>query len=240
MAPDFPYFVLLTDMTRSWHTVPYFLYSVPAGVAMLWVFHHFLKRPVLSLCPESVQVRVSEDDTYSFWPLPRILWIAVALIIGAITHIVWDDFTHRHGYFVEHWAALRMHTPWWPHRPMYSFLQGFCSLIGLGLLGVVFLRWLKRAPLVRRLPDAAVPSLTRFLIVMVGAVTAAVLGSAYGLLEAGRFPQYSRNVFAVQGLIGAMSAGFLEAMLFSAWWHLRIKKAPERVGSEASQAQLAE
>jgi uncharacterized protein DUF4184 len=240
MAPDFPYFILLTDMTRSWHTVPYFLYSVPAGIAMLWVFHRFLKCPMLSLCPESLQVRVSEEDTYRFWPLPRIFWIAVALIIGAVTHIVWDDFTHPHGYFVEHWAALRMYTPWWPHRPMYSFLQGFCSVIGLALLGVVYIRWLKRAPVVRRMPDSLITPRIQSLIVMLGAIVAAVLGSAYGLLEAGRFPQYSRNVFAVQGLIGAMSAGFLQAMLFSTWWHVRKQRAPELVGSEASQSRSAE
>src|SRR5581483_5273727 len=108
MTPDFPYFVTLADEIRwghSWKGV--FLFCLPAGLAVLWLFHAVVKRPLVSLAPEFVRKRVAEDDlAFRFGPLPRFALILGSLLLGTLTHILWDGFTHQQGLFVKHWPAL--------------------------------------------------------------------------------------------------------------------------------------
>src|ERR1043166_4543968 len=59
MSPDFEYFLRLHTRENFGHTLPgLFLFSVPAGFVVLWIYHALLKMPLLSLLPESHQRRL--------------------------------------------------------------------------------------------------------------------------------------------------------------------------------------
>jgi hypothetical protein len=75
--------------------------------------------------------------------------ILLSLLVGALTHVVWDSFTHAYGWMVEQFDVLR--TPM-AGAPLYTILQNLGSLLGVALLIYWFIRWLPTAPQGDRLP----------------------------------------------------------------------------------------
>lgn len=108
MAPDFEYFLTLTCGLRRWHTFPgLFVYALPTALLALWVFHRFLKRPLIRLLPGSHKIRIERMDlSFPFWPLSRFAMVALSTFVGILTHLALDAFTHRDGFVVELMPAL--------------------------------------------------------------------------------------------------------------------------------------
>ncbi len=86
------------------------LFDVPVGLVLLWFFHTFVKWPVLSLLPENLQSRLYKSaQGFSFGPLKHFGLILLSLLVGSLTHVIWDSFTHEYGWVVENFAIF--HTP---------------------------------------------------------------------------------------------------------------------------------
>ena len=65
--------------------------------------------------------------------------IILSIVIGAASHIFWDDFTHPLGYFVRHSTSLRHKLDVLGFQiPVYNILQSISSLIG-GLIVCIFI-----------------------------------------------------------------------------------------------------
>ncbi len=228
MAPDYLYFIQLSHSSRYGHTLPgMFLFSWPCGLIVLWLYHALFKRPLLSLAPNTIARRVTTDDLrYSFWPASRFLVVAMSVLIGVFTHVIWDAFTHESGLFVTVVPELKLYFGL--DMPMYAFLQLASSAIGALLLCWAYWRWCKRTELHR---DPVVPQLSpRVRAVIVGASLAATLAFAlpYGSNVANRYPKEMWwSVFIVKSIIGAITATFVEVFAFSIAWHVRKEKVPE-------------
>jgi hypothetical protein len=228
MAPDFLYFITLSDSNHYGHTLPgIFFFSLPAGLAVLWLFHSVLKRPLLALAPDHLARRISPNNLqYSFGPASRFAWIAVSVLIGIFTHVLWDDFTHERGLFVTVVPELKLYFGL--NMPIYSALQLGSSVLGAGLLAWAYRRWVSRtAPR----DEVAVPQLSlpaRCLIY--AACVSGILAFAipYGVQLAKVFPpQNWWSAFIVKSVVAGITAGFVEMIVFSLAWHLRKEKAPE-------------
>jgi hypothetical protein len=61
------------------------------------------------------------------------------LLIGSLTHVVWDSFTHDYGWMVEHFSVLSTSVA---RVPLYAILQNLGSLLGIGMLIYWFIQWL--------------------------------------------------------------------------------------------------
>ena len=150
MAPDFVHFLTLSARNNFGHTLPgVFLFCIPTGLAVLWLFHAFVKRPALALFPASQQARLMPlADGFHFGPMRRLIFIILSLIIGAFTHIAWDSLTHSHGWLVDHWAILKSPITAPNDKPVevFKILQHGSTLIGMALLVCWYARWLRRAP----------------------------------------------------------------------------------------------
>jgi hypothetical protein len=229
MAPDYPYFYLLRDGIRwshSWSGV--FFFCLPAGVAMLWLFHAVLKRPLVALAPEYVRARISEDGlVFRFGPPGRFLLILGSLLLGTLTHILWDGITHEHGLFAKHWAWLS--TPVMLHHvvPLWKALQFLCSAAGLIILLAAAVWWWRRKPAVTSAVQATIASRLRWLIVGFAAVIAAVAGTAarFHELYAGQpltwhWILVNWRAATTEGSIVTVAVAFAEWLLFSLAWHL--------------------
>jgi hypothetical protein len=146
MAPDLGFIVPL-DLTRSeTHGVAaLFLFCLPAGLLTYWIYHLLLKAPLLHLFPPRVQERLVLPAA-----LPQAPWSAVllSLLIGAVTHISWDAFTHPGTPVVNAIGLLRLPVGTFAGYPVQVFnvLQQASSVAGLLLLGVWWRRWLRTAP----------------------------------------------------------------------------------------------
>src|SRR5580658_8892824 len=65
--------------------------------------------------------------------------------LGAVTHILWDSFTHESGYVVSHSSVLRLSVFSMIGREfhLYNVLQHASTLLGATVLVAVYVRWLR-------------------------------------------------------------------------------------------------
>lgn len=150
MAPDFEYFLTLTCGSRRWHVFPgLLLYALPIALAALWLFHRFLKRPLIRLLPRNHRDRIERLDlSFPFLPARRFALIVASTFVGILSHLVLDAFTHRDGLVVE--LAPAMSAPVF-RCPVGTFaICDFLQFLGTVILSAVLLvqywRWFARQP----------------------------------------------------------------------------------------------
>ena len=150
LSPDFGYFVPWSTSFYMYTIPGLLLFDVPVGLVLLLLFHVFVKWPLLSLLPISLQRRLYQHaQGFSFGPPKRFFLIVLSVLVGSITHVIWDSFTHVYGWMVEEFAFLSIRVG---GVPLYTLLQNLGSLVGIGLLIYWFVRWLPHAPQSDQLP----------------------------------------------------------------------------------------
>jgi hypothetical protein len=189
MSPDFAYFVFLPEPWRHFgHKLPgLVLFCIPAGLAVLYAFHRFFKRPLVLLLPRAVRAKLwPHCGSFDCLPARRLAWICALIFFGAVTHVVWDGFTHDSGWAVMAYpniatAALTIAG----HRVYYyGLLQYASSVFGLGLLAWWSWQWYRWAPAGWVPPDSAFLRRARPAIAVSMVVFGAAVGLACGLTYA--------------------------------------------------------
>ncbi|MDA5282165.1 DUF4184 family protein [Streptomyces sp. Isolate_45] len=129
-----------------------------AALAACWVL---LREPLIALLPRRRQGRVHAFVRGERWrgrrPSSLVLWFYVSAVVGSLTHVVWDSFTH-----LDRWgtnALPELGEPFAFGLPLYSYVQYGSS----ALAACVLFRFVTTG--LRRLPDgpapASVPALGR-------------------------------------------------------------------------------
>lgn len=164
MTPDLPLFVRGTALTyQLTHTSPLLTAAVAAVLLGMWWL--LLRPAVRELSPDAVARRLpGEWDAGGAAALLAArgshrsgafaILVAVSLLVGVVTHVVWDAFTHEGRWGL---ALLPMLEADWGPLPGYKWLQHGSSVIALTIIAVWMLVWLRRrdadtAPVVRVLP----------------------------------------------------------------------------------------
>ena len=156
VSPDLLYFLPVAGVPR-WVPDTHAAQGVVTTDLLLgisaWIVWRLLSPPLRELCPEGIRGR---------WSLPRptrVWWVLVPIgvMIGAVTHVVWDEFTHagRFGDMHVWWLAADYVSPIGP-MPGYRYAQFLSGLVGLMI--VVWVGWrqpcrhgyLSRAPIAAR------------------------------------------------------------------------------------------
>ena len=205
MMPDAWYFVPFLDREQS-HGVLALWFGVPAGLVVYAAFHLIFKQPMLALAPRGLAGRLA---VWSAPGLPAAPWLSVlvSLLLGVLTHVAWDGFTHE-GYF--HFVEARLSFGVYLHQVLQhaSTLAGSASLAWWG--------WRKLAA---TRPQHVAPALPRGMRIAVVAAMAIVPAIAFfGVL--GSFDVDAESVRAAlrAASITAMSAFGLVALAFSLSW----------------------
>ncbi|BCY17369.1 hypothetical protein hrd7_12180 [Leptolinea sp. HRD-7] len=180
MTPDFVYFIPgclpLSDYS---HTISGILIlGIPLGLAVLAIFQYLIKYPALTLIPSGHQERIYRvTGLYTFFPAKRFLMIAASILIGELTHVFWDSFTHLDGFVVMRVAALRAHLtfPVLTGVPVYLVLQHGSTVVGMLLLIWWYIGWYRRTVPTRVPPELMVASRQKTMILSVMAVLAAMI-----------------------------------------------------------------
>jgi hypothetical protein len=219
LAPDIGYFLTFSSQHAESHSLAgLFTVCLPSGFLLLLLFHKLLKRPLLALLPSSHQARLFPyAQNFRFGPALRVALILLSLLIGSITHLTWDSFTHQTGWVVQRVPELNTpiqltHTK---AMPVYKLLQHGSSVLGLIVLALAYFAWLRRAePSHAKLPGLASCAKIVIASVMVaGACAAALLRTVPPLISWGTI---RGNV--VGGGIAFVSALVVEAIVFSLVW----------------------
>lgn len=150
LAPDSPAYVPAAVLAYPPHTHS-LLHGIGINLVLgliLWaLWHGLLSRPALVAAPGAVQARCGH---LRLGIRPRLrrpvdfLLVPAAVVVGATSHVVWDNFTHAWGWPVAHVSLLRDDVR---GVPVWSWAQLGCSVGGLLLIGAVLLRAWRRAPI---------------------------------------------------------------------------------------------
>ncbi len=97
MVCDIPVFfphLLEYNSMHSW--IGILTHCAPIGLVLYYVFHLLLKRPLATLLPGSMEVRLRRRLGRELDFSPRHLFCVVAcIVVGSSTHVVWDAFSHE-------------------------------------------------------------------------------------------------------------------------------------------------
>ena len=132
MAPDFGYFFSHEASRQLTHSFAgLFIFALPAGL-LVWLFYvAILEKATITLLSDRWHTRFAHTDALTL----RLVGLAsIAIILGAITHLVWDEFTHRETFITLTFPALSAPTPGFRWLPIYHLLQGLSSVAGLVFL----------------------------------------------------------------------------------------------------------
>jgi len=143
MSPDFAYLVSFAANRMQTHTLAgLFTFCLPVGLAVWLLYVRVLEQPTVVLLPDPWRSHFTRDPE----PISlRALWfVSVGIVVGAMTHIAWDAFTHAFTPVTEIFPVFR--TPLFEVHGitvrLFWLLQILSSLVG----GIALLVWAVRAP----------------------------------------------------------------------------------------------
>jgi hypothetical protein len=186
LAPDFWYFLGIESHSGLGHTfLGAFVFTPPVAMIVLWTFHAFVKDPITSLLPNSVQSRlVPNHDRLRFWGTTRLAMILGSILLGILTHLLWDSFTHPTTWLYHHWPFLSymVRLPIVGLVPYYKLFQHGSSIVGTVILLIWFVRWYQVTEPCREYPRPLFSSPQKLLLIVLiclvalfGAVARSVL-----------------------------------------------------------------
>lgn len=230
MAPDLLYFIPGITYEGFGHTfLGLFIFTLPAGLASLWIFHKILKRPLFSLLPDEQQERVvGLIMDFRFEPSKQFVLVVISLFIGSLTHVVWDSFTHYHGWLVQNISFLSFPIINTSHGTLRLFkvLQHGSTIAGSIVLIYWYLKWLNKTPKRCVAPIYRLPNFCRFIVVGAIGLTSGFISVISGFVLVPNIVNLSRfSHFAVTSAKAGISCFLAELLIFSITWYIfKLKK----------------
>jgi hypothetical protein len=147
LTPDFEYFLRMKVMSIYSHTLfGMFWYDLPLAVLLTFVFHNIVRNPLINYLPGCLAKRLFIYTDFNWIKRFSDHWLVVlaSILIGIASHLLWDSFTHEHGFFTDHISFLRTLVY---SIPLYKIFQH-----GSTIAGTIIIVWsLKQLP-VQHLP----------------------------------------------------------------------------------------
>ncbi len=148
VTPDFEYFFRMNIQSIYSHTLWGILYfDLPIGLLLCFIYHAIVRDIIIDNTPSFISKHLVQYKTFKWMEYFRQNWLVVMLsiIIGAFSHIFWDDFTHGPGYFVHMFPFLKqtvIQTASF-RVPLYTLLQHISSVVGMFFIFV----YIKKLPI---------------------------------------------------------------------------------------------
>lgn len=156
MVPDFAVFLPQKFQRHETHSIEaLFTFCLPIGLICYWAFQLHIKPATLQLMPDRLyDLWRDEGESAPVMSVRQWLLAAIGILFGALTHLIWDGFTHTGGRgvvmldkFNDVYVEIFGMTMSW-----YRAAQHVSSVIGL--LFVTFFFW-------RTIANAAVHDFTQ-------------------------------------------------------------------------------
>jgi hypothetical protein len=133
-APDFEYFLRM-DMVRS-HSHDFwaiFYFNLPLTLVLYFIFQTIVKIPLINHSPDFLYYRFNKylKSKSTLKSFNQVKWIMISATIGIFSHLLWDSFTHREGFFEGKLPLLlKQFTFLGKEYILFEFLQTWCSILG--------------------------------------------------------------------------------------------------------------
>ena len=154
MVPDFEFFLKMrTGENIGHHWYGILLFDVPLSIICCYVFHLILRDMLIDQSPQWLYERFNKMKEFDWhtYAKKNPATVLLSIMLGIISHLFLDAFTHEDGLFVEKIAFLQREVMFQDFKTgMYMLLQIFGSVIGLYLIFI----FIKNLP-VSKLPSPA-------------------------------------------------------------------------------------
>jgi len=141
LVPDFEYFIRMRVYSIYSHTGKgIFYFDLPLALILAFVFHFLVRDKLIDNLPLFINRRFEKYKNFNWKDHFKrfYLSITISIIIGSFSHILWDSFTHEHGFFVEKYSFLSQEINVRSSSfPIYKLLQHSSSLLGLLIIVIV-------------------------------------------------------------------------------------------------------
>jgi hypothetical protein len=143
MAPDFGYYFPFSEyFNASSHTlVRSFTFCLPVGL-FFWILFMLTRNGWTHFFPLQQQRLLKHVVLGNPIRLIDAALVPISILFGAWTHIIWDGFTHRNGWFVHHMPILQEKLI--EGYRGYNLLQHLSTAGGAILLLWLYNYWLRR------------------------------------------------------------------------------------------------
>jgi hypothetical protein len=234
MSPDFLYFAFPPAGYRHLGHTPLgiVLFCLPAGLAVLYAFHRFVKRPLVLLLPQPARAKLwPYCRRFPLLPLRRLAWISLLIFFGAVTHVVWDGLTHEDGWALRDCPQILAANFTIAGHLLHGvgLLQYGSSVLGLGLLAGWSWQWYRSTPPGRAPADPVFLRRTRPAIATAIVVFGIMVGTLRGLNYACHLPgPFNTREFCAAAFLSGSDAFALALLVFVAAVNLRIGGAARK------------
>lgn len=145
MAPDFEYFIRGKPLGLIGHGALGMIYfNLPLCILFAYIFHKIIERPFVLNLPRRISIRLyqvicEQDKVWCISSFRGFIVFVYSALIGMITHVFWDGFTHKGGYFVNHIDVLNYAVPFAGRSiPAYKLMQHGSTAMGFIILAIWF------------------------------------------------------------------------------------------------------
>jgi hypothetical protein len=134
MVPDFRIFFSGLPRVESHSALALLTFCLPVGLSTYWMFQLLIKTPMVEVLPDGPYARwrpFAREANVRSWR--QWLLAAGGILAGALTHLIWDAFTHDGGRGVRMFPVLddSIIDIGNRHLPAIYVMQDLGSLIGL-------------------------------------------------------------------------------------------------------------
>src|SRR6185295_15030806 len=104
MAPDFEYFLRMTGNSYYSHTwIGLFWFDLPLTIILAFIFHLVVRDRLVNNLPVFLAKRLLIFTNFNWIKhfKENFLIVIASIIVGIVSHILWDKFTHEGKIFVH-------------------------------------------------------------------------------------------------------------------------------------------
>ena len=151
ISPDFEYFIRFQIKSTVSHTLSgIFIFNLPLVFLLSYLFHRIIKKQFIKHLPKPFDswFKIIADRDWSIYSFSKLFIFIYSALLGILSHILWDSFTHIDGFFVAQIPLLNAILAW--NIPMYKILQHFSTLTGLIII-LVFLYKIRNKSIIQTL-----------------------------------------------------------------------------------------
>lgn len=149
LTPDFEYFLRMRMVGNIGHTViGILLFDLPVGLLLTFIFHNIVRNRLVVNLPAPLACRLMQYTSFNWNTHFRNSWLVVvtSILVGAASHIFWDSFTHRGGFFVEMIPTLERKIILLDyHIEIFRIVQHTSTIVG----GITIIYVIARLPIKR-------------------------------------------------------------------------------------------
>ncbi|HEY2781277.1 MAG TPA: DUF4184 family protein [Steroidobacteraceae bacterium] len=215
MVPDFRIFFPGLPRVETHSAVALLTFCLPIGLSTYWLFQLLIKTPMMEVLPDGPYARWQQfAPEANIRSVRQWLLSAGGILAGAVTHLIWDGFTHDGGRGVRMFPVLddSIIDIGSRHLPAIYVMQDLGSLLGLAAVLLMVGYSLRRGPQ-PAVSGRLMPSRERLLWMSIYVLAALTFATIFYLwVKHGQVPTHS-IVARASGIAVASLRGLTAALI---------------------------